>query len=67
MSLLRKLEVQISYVVKQKEKDTHSGILFFLAAALGFEPRECWSQSPVPYHLAKPQYVALSVERLWLG
>ncbi len=26
-----------------------------LAAALGFEPRECWSQSPVPYHLAKPQ------------
>ncbi len=27
-----------------------------MAAVVGLEPTECRSQSPVPYHLATPQY-----------
>ena len=27
-----------------------------MVGVLGFEPKKCWSQSPMPYHLAIPQY-----------
>ncbi len=28
-----------------------------MVGVLGFEPRKCRSQSPMPYHLAIPQYL----------
>lgn len=31
--------------------------IFFLAGVVGFEPTKCRSQSPMPYHLATPQYM----------
>ena len=33
-----------------------------LAEVKGFEPSECGSQRPVPYHLATPQYLKLFVK-----
>ena len=38
--------------VIEKRKSTDFSVL--LAGVLGFEPRECWSQSPMPYRLAIP-------------
>ena len=38
--------------IQIKEKSTDYSVL--LAGVLGFEPRECWSQSPMPYRLAIP-------------
>lgn len=40
--------------IKKKEL-THCQL--FLAGLAGFEPAECWSQSPVPYHLAIAQKI----------
>ena len=33
---------------------------FLLAGVEGFEPSEGRSQSPLPYHLATPQYILLA-------
>ena len=33
----------------------------FLAEVVGFEPTKCWSQSPVPYRLAIPQFESLVI------
>ena len=32
-----------------------------LAEVVGFEPTKCWSQSPVPYRLAIPQFESLII------
>ena len=32
-----------------------------MAGVVGFEPTECRSQSPMPYHLAIPQYTILFI------
>ena len=32
-----------------------------MAEVVGFEPTKCWSQSPVPYRLAIPQFESLII------
>ena len=32
-----------------------------MAEVVGFEPTKCWSQSPVPYRLAIPQFKSLVI------
>ena len=48
------------YSLLQKNKTASDWMRSILAGVLGFEPRECWSQSPMPYRLAIPQNLTLN-------